>query len=162
MEGVPMNRRIIKVAVVSTAAGVAVGTIGVVLLVRHLHKRRQHKGQFLSNRKRRVITEFLEQAASDIPHGPVGAVAYRTHLQGMSDKRLVILYAALRIGEYLRDAGIDPAHATAEQLKDIKALFSKTEVEAHNREGMLSALLAHDFSDIKPLLIAALGILVLV
>lgn len=155
-----MVGRTLKIAVASAAAGVAISAIGAVVIVRHLRKRRR-KSQFLSNRKRRVITDFIRQTASEIPHGPVGAAAYRKHLEGMSDKRLIVLYAALRIGEFIRDSGIDPTQVTAEQLENVKALFSKAEDEPHNREGMLSALLTHDIKDLKPLLVAALGILVL-
>ena len=159
---------IVKVAVVSAAVGAVAAVAGIALVVRHVRKRRRRKaqahakGQFLSDRKRQAITDVIDLAAQDIAHTSVGAALYRNHLQGLSDKRLLTLYAALKVGEYLRDSGIDPAAATVDQLAAIKARFTEIEEgEGNDRQGILSALLSHDV-DIKPLLAAALGILALI
>lgn len=157
-----MNVRRIKVAAVSAAACMAVGVAGTVAIARHVRKRKRRRGGFLSNKKRQTITEALELAAGGLPHGPAGATLFRRHLERLSDKRLLTLYAALRVGEFVRDSGIDPAQASAEQLEGIRARFSGIESgPKRDREGIVGALLAHDLEDLKPLLVAALAVLAL-
>lgn len=135
---------------------------GTVACARRVRKRRRRRGGFLSNRRRQTITEALELAASELPHGPAGATLFRRHLERLPDKRLLTLYAALRVGEFVREAGIDPAKASAEQLEGIKARISGIESEPRrDREGLISALLSHDVEDLKPLLVTALAVLAL-
>lgn len=153
----------IKFVVTTAAAGAVLAGVGTVALIRHLRKNKRRKGHFLTNRRRRVITDFLEVAVSDIPHGPIADSLYRHHIQGLSDKRLLILYAAMKVGEFIRGAGIDPTEVTEEQLASVKARYLEAETEkAHDREGMLGALLGHELTELKPLFVIALAVLALV
>ena len=147
------STRSIKIAAASAAVGAAVSVVGTVALVRHLRRRKRRKGQFLSTKRRQTITDALELASEEIPHGAMGTRLFHSRLQQLSDKRLLTLYAALRIGEFMRESGIDPLKMTADQLAGVRARFAKAEDEgAHDRSGMLDALLAHDVEEVKPLL----------
>lgn len=157
-----MNLRGVKIVAISATAGMAITVLGAVAIAQRISKRKKRKDPFLSDRKRRVITDVLELAAKDVPHGPLGASLYRKHLQGLSDKRLLVLYAAVKVGEFVRGSGIDPTKVTRDQLENIKSLFTRAQAEkANDRKGLLNALFSHDAADLKPLLITALGVLVL-
>lgn len=157
-----MNLRGVKIVAISATAGMAIAVLGTVAIAQHIKKRRKCTDPFLSDRKRKVITDAISLAANDVPHGPLGASLYRKHLKGLSDKRLMVLYAAVKVGEFVRESGIDSTQATLDQIENVKSLFSRTLAEKeYNRKGLLNALFARDAKDFKPLLATALGILVL-
>ena len=157
-----MKHRLVKIALISATAGavVAVGTAA--LIVKHIHDRR-HKKQFLSTKMRRAITEVLELTADEnLPGGAVASSIYHRHINNAPDGKLLALYAAVKVGEFIHDAGIDPTRITADQLNLVRGRFLNAQTEkAGDREGLLKALLSHDLKELKPVLAVALAVLIL-
>lgn len=157
---VPMfKRKLTTIVAVSAVSGVVL-TAGVACLVIR-HRRKRRKKQFLSKKKRAAITEVIELAADEVmPNGVVASSLLHHHLSTLSDKKLLVLYAATKVGEYMREAGIDPLQASAEQLELVKSRFSEAQSEeTGDREALLGFLLSHNFEELKPLLIETLSVL---
>jgi len=161
-----MLARNAKIVAISAAVG-SVATLAVVATIairrrrRKRERMRKHRaGQFLPEKERRAIADVLELAADNVELGPTATKLYRNHLSSISDKRLITLYAAVKVGQYLRESGIDPMKVTADQIEAVKARFAAAEsAEESDRATMLGVLDSLDFSEARQLLAGALGVL---
>lgn len=150
-----------KIVAIAAAGGVAAG-IGLVVAVKHVKRRR--RGRFLPKKARRAITEALElDARASMPGGAVANALWRRHINQASDRRLIALYAAAKAGEFMRDRGIDPMHVTPEQVEQVHERFAAVSRNANlSGQDTRTLLGGFDFAHVKPLLAAALAVLVLV
>lgn len=94
----------IALAAISTTAVVTIGTIAV---IRHHRNRRKHAHDFLPEEARSSLVELCSLKGEDFVPDGLGTSLYQRKLASLSDRQLIAVYVAIKVGETLRARGVD-------------------------------------------------------
>lgn len=141
-----------KVIIATAVGAAALGAAVTVTLV----KRRARR--VLNRKLRRTLSDIVKMRGEDfIPGGKLGKSLFRRYIDNLDNKQLVALCALVQVGYFVKVSGIDPMHATKEQVKQAVAKYMVEERLAPlGREELLLAL---DTSDAHDALTRAFGVL---
>lgn len=149
--------RVLAVAIPATAAVAAITTVGI---VRARRRRRRRRAQgFLPRRVREAIREMLSMTAADFLPGGVGMSLYQRRLNKMSDRSLLVLYAVVKAGSFLRKRGADPAAITEADSEGALATYNGALASGLGRTELLGKLGSLGYDALRAVLKAALAAL---
>ena len=141
-------------AVVVTAT---VATVAIVRAVKRRHKRILPRGV------RKLMIELMSLQGEDflpqkLPGGTIGKSLFIKRIEREDDRKLMVIFALMEVGYYLKASGIDPASLAKDDLKRVARKF-KVELSGapKDRAALIGELDTSDAYDALKAAYAVLG-----
>lgn len=142
------------------AAGAAV--VGAYFVKKKIEEKRRKKRQIIPDDVRTLMFDLMKLEVEDyapktLQSGGLGKSQFIRTIEKMSDRQLMALFSIVQVGYFLKASGIDPFHASQEQIKQAARKFDSELASAPTNRAVLLGEL--DTTDVFDALKAAYSVL---
>jgi hypothetical protein len=124
-----------KIIIATVPVVVTVTAVAVRVITKKLIPEHKEKKMILPGEVRAGIEEIIWLKAEDFVPDGLGTSLYQRKLSTMSDKQLIGIYAIVKVGDVMRQRGVDPHMPTIREVDEaIKELRAMTATKQGRRE----------------------------